>query len=125
MAGTVELATHSVLGVYAREESAKALKPAAEKPPKDEKKEQMELNHLTSEKQKKEEAGKLAEGLSAVAKAVDRNLKFSVDDKTGRIVIKVMNGDTGEVIREIPSEEALKMQQSVSSVAGLIFEEQT
>lgn len=38
---------------------------------------------------------------------VRRELEFSVDDDSGRTVVKVMNSETGEVIRQLPTEEAL------------------
>ena len=36
-----------------------------------------------------------------------RNLSFSVDQETGKTVVKVVRAGTGEVVRQIPSEEAM------------------
>lgn len=52
-----------------------------------------------------------------------RNLDFSIDDSTGRIVVKVIATDSGEVIRQLPSEEALKLAASLSDVSSLLFNE--
>jgi len=40
-----------------------------------------------------------------------RNLSFSVDETTGYHVVRVMNPDTGELIRQLPSEELLKISR--------------
>ncbi|MCW9023764.1 MAG: flagellar protein FlaG [Gammaproteobacteria bacterium] len=38
-----------------------------------------------------------------------RDMDFSVDDETGRFVVKVIDSQTNEVIRQIPSEEMLSI----------------
>ena len=48
-------------------------------------------------------------------------LNFSVDSDTKQIVVKVMNPQTGELIRQIPSEEALKLAKAADSLQGLII----
>ncbi|MNI89745.1 flagellar protein FlaG [compost metagenome] len=53
--------------------------------------------------------------------AAQRNLDFSIDDSTGRVVVKVIATESGEVIRQIPSETALKLAQSLSSANNLLF----
>lgn len=42
---------------------------------------------------------------------IRRDLNFSVDDDSGRVVVKVINTETNEVIRQIPSEEALELAE--------------
>lgn len=44
--------------------------------------------------------------------ASQRNLEFSIDDTTHDVVVKVVATDTGEVIRQLPTELALKLAQS-------------
>lgn len=48
-------------------------------------------------------------------------LTFQVDDDAGEMVIRVVDSQTDEVIRQIPSEEALKFAQYVEGLTGLIF----
>jgi len=50
---------------------------------------------------------------------VHRQLQFSVDDDSGRIVITVIDGDTDEVIRQIPGEEALNYARKLIEGADL------
>lgn len=51
--------------------------------------------------------------LNKAVQNVQRNLEFSVDDITGRTVVQVKDRATDEVIRQMPSEEALKLAQHV------------
>ncbi|KMT56807.1 flagellar protein FlaG [Pseudomonas fildesensis] len=54
--------------------------------------------------------------------ATQRNLDFSIDDSTGKVVVKVIATDSGEVIRQIPSETALKLAQNLSDASSLLFD---
>jgi flagellar protein FlaG len=51
-------------------------------------------------------------------------LQFSIDQDTGRSVIKVTDAATGEVIRQIPSEEVLSLDQALDRMQGVLFNKQ-
>lgn len=51
-----------------------------------------------------------------------RQLDFSIDDSTGRVVVKVIATESGDVIRQIPSETALKLAQSLNEAGSLLFD---
>jgi flagellar protein FlaG len=53
-----------------------------------------------------------------------RSLQFSVDKDSGRTVIKVVDSNTEEVIRQIPAEEILRMAQRLDSPESLMLAEQ-
>lgn len=57
------------------------------------------------------------------AKLIERNqaVAFSTDAGTGHDVVKVTNRSTGELIRQMPSLEALKAMQNMDQMMGLIF----
>ncbi|MFT7375136.1 MAG: flagellar protein FlaG [Oceanospirillaceae bacterium] len=69
-------------------------------------------------------AGKIAELNEAL---VSRNqaVEFSTDSSTGRDVVRVSNRSTGELIRQMPSVEALKAMQNIDQMMGLIFNSKT
>jgi flagellar protein FlaG len=48
-----------------------------------------------------------------------RDLSFSVDSEAHKIVLTVKNRDSGEVIRQIPSEVALRVTHNLDNVKGL------
>lgn len=56
--------------------------------------------------------------------ALERNfrLKFSVDEATGRTVIKIINTETEKVIREIPPEEQLRVAATLEQLAQQIID---
>ncbi len=49
------------------------------------------------------------------------NLRFSVDHDTGKTIIKVMDAHTEEIIRQIPTEEAIEIARTLDKVQGLLF----
>ena len=51
-----------------------------------------------------------------------RDLQFSVHDETGLTVVKVLDSDTQEVIRQIPAEEVLAIAANLEEVRGLLFQ---
>ncbi|RRQ24291.1 flagellar protein FlaG [Guyparkeria sp. SCN-R1] len=51
--------------------------------------------------------------LSEFMQSRQRDLSFSVDDDTGRTVVKVINAQTDEVVRQIPSEELLEIARRI------------
>jgi len=68
---------------------------------------------------------------SAVAKLNDfvskndqRNISFSVDEDSGTTVVKVVDTESQQVIRQMPTEEALAVAKQIESMLGLIFNEQ-
>jgi len=50
-----------------------------------------------------------------------RNLNFAVDEVLGRPIIQVKNMDTGEVIRQIPSDAVIKFAHNLNSLKGLLL----
>jgi len=77
-----------------------------------------------------EERASVQQVESAVSKISDfvqnfqRDLQFSVDKDSDRLVVKVVDSETQEVIRQIPSEEMLRIARSLDSSESLILREQ-
>ena len=123
MADNLQLSTPKVTGSLAIDWSD----PKTKAQPSEEKFEK-KLDSEKSEEQKslsEKTVSDVADALNSVSKAIDRNLQFSVDKETGRIVIKVTDGDTGELVRMIPPEGISKMRQSFGSLVGLLFNDQS
>jgi flagellar protein FlaG len=54
--------------------------------------------------------------------AFNRDLKFRVDRDTNQVVVTVMDSQSGEVIRQIPSEEVLAVARSLDQMSqGLLL----
>ena len=56
-------------------------------------------------------------------RGIPTSLEFVIHEKTHDIMIKVVNQETGEVIREIPPEKILDMVANFLEKAGLIIDE--
>jgi len=61
----------------------------------------------------------------------NRNLTFSVDENTDRSVVTVLDANSGDVIRQIPSEDVLALaeriqdlQQDIGSSVGVFIDNQ-
>lgn len=54
--------------------------------------------------------------------SVSRNIDFKIDDSSGSIVINVTERSSGDVIRQIPSEEALRLAENLSQIRSVLFE---
>lgn len=64
-----------------------------------------------------------AGSINKVIQALARNLEFSVDQETGITVVKVMDTQTNEIIRQIPSEEVIVIARALDKLQGLIVRE--
>lgn len=50
-----------------------------------------------------------------------RKLEFSIDEDSGRNVVKVIDSDSGDIIRQFPSEEVLKLSSLARAGKGGLF----
>jgi len=75
--------------------------------------------YLTSVREKLEEISEL---LNFEMKARSTNLDFQVDKPTNRVVVKVINRDTGDVIREVPSDAILRVSKNIEALKGILFD---
>lgn len=60
----------------------------------------------------------MAQKLQEFIGSLNRGLEFSVDDDSGRDVIKVIDKNTGDTVKQYPSEEVLDLVASLSDAAG-------
>jgi len=82
-----------------------------------------------SEQPKKEVVSQAVASINDYVQTVNRELEFTQDDDLGQTIIKVIDRETEEVIRQIPSEEviaiarAIKNQQEVIG-GGLLIQDE-
>ncbi|TDT50617.1 flagellar protein FlaG [Fonticella tunisiensis] len=51
------------------------------------------------------------------------HLKFEIHDKTKDVMVKIVNDETGEVLKEIPPEKILDMVARLWEIAGILIDE--
>ena len=84
--------------------------------------------------QSAQDLAQATQDISQYIQTVSRSLQISVDEDLGSTVITVLNADTEEIVRQIPSEEVLQIARflaeqqasadSDAAVAGLLFNDQ-
>lgn len=56
-----------------------------------------------------------------VFQKADSRLEFSVDPDLDRVVVKVMDGESGTVIRQIPQQEVIDLAKRLETPTGLLL----
>jgi len=59
--------------------------------------------------------------LNKVAQAASQGVRFSLDEESGRTVVKVVDTQTDKVLRQIPTVEALKLWRSIEQMQGVML----
>ena len=68
----------------------------------------------------------LEHAVSKVKEALQESnsqLQIEVDPDLERVVVKILKGDSGEVIRQIPPKEVIDLAKNLSGVKGVLFGE--
>ncbi|WP_299791353.1 flagellar protein FlaG [uncultured Shewanella sp.] len=64
----------------------------------------------------------LVEDLSGMMSVMRKGLAFKIDEDSGTNVVSVMDIESGDLIRQIPNEEALKLARKLTEVTGLLMQ---
>jgi len=74
------------------------------------------------------EASASGEGLREVVaaagravKALQNSVELSLDSKSGQPIVRVVDTETGQLIRQIPTEEVLELRRALDRIAGLLI----
>lgn len=60
--------------------------------------------------------------LNEQMEANGRKLGFSVDDRLNKQIVRVVNKETGEVVRQIPNEVVIRVANSIEDLKGVLFD---
>jgi flagellar protein FlaG len=58
--------------------------------------------------------------INEAMKGLSRNLEFSIDSDSNRPIVKVVDQDTDEVIRQMPTPEAIEIAKALDRLQGLL-----
>lgn len=61
--------------------------------------------------------------LNQFVKSLNNPMLFSIDEDTGKTVVKIVDSSTQEVIKQIPSEEVLSIAKALDKLKGLFIEQ--
>lgn len=70
-----------------------------------------------------------SEGLQQVVRQINdflkssaSNVEFTLDSRSDKVVVRIVNTQTNQLIRQIPSEEMLAISQSLDQMTGLLLQ---
>lgn len=61
--------------------------------------------------------------LNQFIKSLNNPMLFSIDEDTGKTVVRIVDSTTQEVIKQIPSEEILSIAKALDKLKGLFIEQ--
>lgn len=70
---------------------------------------------------RKEDLAQALKSINEVLQDRSPSLEFSVDSSTDRSVVKVVDKDTKEVIRQMPSREAIEIARALDKLQSLLI----
>jgi len=87
---------------------------------------QSETQHIAKEQAQpdtptRKQVEEAAAQIESFTQNIAQNLKFTIDEETGKTVVKILDTQTQEIIRQIPSEEAINIARALGKIEGLLF----
>jgi flagellar protein FlaG len=70
----------------------------------------------------REEVEKVLDKLNRLMGLIDKRLEFSIHDKSHKVMVKIIDKETGEVINEIPPKKVLDMLSSITDIVGVLVD---
>ena len=61
--------------------------------------------------------------IDSFLRSMNKSLQFRVDETTGQMIVSICDSETGEIIRQVPGEEALRIAQNIESRLSGILDE--
>lgn len=61
--------------------------------------------------------------IDSFLRSIGRSINFRVDPGSGEMIVSVIDANTGEIIRQVPGEEALKLAQSIEARMSVMVDE--
>ncbi|MCD8569111.1 MAG: flagellar protein FlaG [Geovibrio sp.] len=82
---------------------------------------------VDTEKEKKqvkqEDVESAVEKLNESLKSMDVKREFSVEKQLNAVIVKLIDREKGSVIKQIPSEEAVRLSRNIKEMVGLMLDE--
>ena len=70
-----------------------------------------------------EELGKVVDEIQSRLDAMGTRLNFTVNKEPDVVVVKVTDRESGELVRQIPSDEVLALRKKLQELSGILFDE--
>ena len=73
--------------------------------------------------QEKQELNEAIQNLDSLIKPLSIGLNVQRIDEVNQLYVQLLDRETGEVLREIPSRKILEMQKNLRAMQGLLFDQ--
>ena len=61
--------------------------------------------------------------IDSFLRSINKSLQFHVDQATGEMIVTIRDDETGEVIRQVPGEDALRIAQRIEDQLSALLDE--
>ena len=61
--------------------------------------------------------------IDSFLRSINKSLQFRVDQATGEMIVTIRDDSTGEVIRQVPGEDALRIAQRIEDQLSALLDE--
>lgn len=82
-----------------------------------------EINKISDEKEIKKKLQEITGQLNKEMDTLNTTIRFGFDDKTDEMYVSVVDTKDNRVIRQIPSEEAMRLAAKMRELVGMLFDE--
>jgi len=69
-----------------------------------------------------EEMQQFVQKLNKESASSDERISFSYNEKLNRIILKVINSNTDEIVREIPAKDMVSLMEHLKDSLGILFD---
>lgn len=81
--------------------------------------------HVVEQQPSASQLRNAVDGINKFMQQSNRNIRFSVDADTQKTVVKLVDSDTGDLIRQYPSKEVLEISKSIENMQqGMLLKQQ-
>jgi flagellar protein FlaG len=86
---------------------------------------QIAVPQVAEQEPSPEQLKSVLENINRTLRQSNRNLEFSIDETTKRSLVKVVDTETGDVIRQFPSKEAIAISRAIEQFQqGLLVKQE-
>jgi flagellar protein FlaG len=71
----------------------------------------------------KEAVERAVQKASELARSLSRKLSFTYDDRIEKIIVRVMEGETDKIVRQIPTEEMIRLSVRMDEIMGMLIDQ--
>ncbi len=75
---------------------------------------------LQKEEPSAEEIKQNLDAINTQLRSMNISIQFTIDGTTNDVVVKIVDDDTGKVIRQIPPDDVLRIREHLKEMSGLL-----